>query len=99
MSQSLVKGEKVSLTKADPGLTSVRLASGWDVRKGEGEQFDLDLVVVAVGPDGKYPSEDWRVFFNNVTSPFSAILHSGDNLTGAGDGDDETVDVDLAALP
>lgn len=105
MSQSITKGEKVNLGKAsaDAGvsgeLTKIRLGLGWDVRQGDGPEADLDAVVIACNGAGKAVSDDWRIFFNNKTSPNNAISHGGDNLTGAGDGDDETVTVDLAALP
>lgn len=105
MSQSITKGEKVNLGKAvaDAGMTGelskVRIALGWDVRQGDGPDVDLDAVIIACNGAGKAVSEDWRIFFNNKTSPASAIVHGGDNLTGAGDGDDETVVADLAALP
>jgi tellurium resistance protein TerD len=105
MSQSLVKGEKVDLqelaTKAGAtgGLSKLRVAAGWDVRQGEGPEFDLDLVLIGCDANGKAVNDDWRIFFNNKKSPGDAIIHHGDNLTGAGDGDDETADVDLSALP
>ncbi len=106
MSQSLVKGEKVDLqelaTKAGAeagGLSKIKIGAGWDVRKDQGEEFDLDLVVIGCDANGKAVSDDWRIFFNNKVSPGSVITHSGDNLTGAGEGDDETVSVDLSALP
>jgi tellurium resistance protein TerD len=106
MSQSITKGEKVDLGKAvadagaPAGLGKVRIGLGWDARTaGDGKETDLDAVVIACDANGKAVSEDWRIFFNNKVSPGNAITHSGDNLTGVGDGDDETVIADLAALP
>jgi tellurium resistance protein TerD len=106
MSQSISKGEKVDLGKAiadagaPAGLGKVRIGLGWDARNaGDGKEVDLDAVVIACNASGKAVSEDWRIFFHNKTSPASAIVHSGDNLTGAGDGDDEVITADLAALP
>lgn len=106
MSQSLTKGEKVDLNKAvadagaPAGLGKVRIGLGWDARNaGDGKETDLDAVIVACDANGKAVSDDWRIFFNNLASPAGAIVHSGDNLTGAGDGDDEVITADLAALP
>ncbi len=105
MSQSLTKGEKVDLGKAvadagaPAGLGKIRIGLGWDVRQGDGPEVDADAVVIGCNAAGKAVSEDWRVYFNNLTGPAGAVVHSGDNLTGAGDGDDEVVTADLAALP
>jgi tellurium resistance protein TerD len=104
MSYSTTKGEKVDLDKAaadagTPGLTKLRVGLGWDARKSDGADFDLDAVVLGLNSSGKVVSDDWRVFFNNKTAPGNAIVHNGDNLTGDGDGDDETVDIDLSAIP
>jgi tellurium resistance protein TerD len=105
MSQSITKGEKVDLGKAvadagaPAGLGKIRIGLGWDVRQGDGPEVDLDAVVIACNAAGKAVSEDWRIFFNHKNSPADAIVHGGDNLTGAGDGDDEVVTADLSALP
>lgn len=104
MSQSLTKGEKLDLGKAvadagGAGLGKIRIGLGWDVRQGDGPEVDLDAVVIGCNGAGKAVSEDWRIFFNHKNSPADAIVHGGDNLTGAGDGDDEVVAVDLSALP
>jgi tellurium resistance protein TerD len=104
VSQSIVKGEKVDLSKAaadagTAGLSKIRIGLGWDVRQGDGPEVDLDAVIIGCDVNGKAISEDWRIFFNNKTSPNGSVVHGGDNLTGAGDGDDEVVIVDLATLP
>lgn len=104
VSQSLTKGEKIDLAKAvadsgGAGLSKIRIGLGWDVRQGDGPEVDLDAVVVGCNAAGKAVSEDWRIFFNHKNSPADAVVHGGDNLTGAGDGDDEVVTVDLSALP
>lgn len=107
MSTSTVKGQKVELEKAAAdagvggGLDKIKIGLGWDTRKGAaaGTEFDLDAVVIGCDDKGKAVSSDWRVFFNNPTSPGGAISHGGDNLTGEGDGDDEVVTVTLSALP
>ncbi len=95
MTVSLVKGQKVDLTKNNPGLTKVFLAAGWDV----GANFDLDIAAIMLDVNGKLAKKENLVFFNNLTSPDGSVMHRGDNLTGVGDGDDEVVDIDLSAVP
>ncbi|GCE76195.1 TerD family protein [Cellulomonas biazotea] len=99
MAVSLSKGGNVSLTKAAPGLTAVVVGLGWDLRTTTGDDFDLDASAIVVGTDGKVLTDKHFVFFNNLTSADGSVQHLGDNLTGAGDGDDEQVKVDLAAVP
>jgi len=96
---SLTKGGNVSLTKAAPGLTAVTVGLGWDVRTTDGKDFDLDASAIACGADGKVVSDQHFVFFNNLTSPDGSIEHTGDNLTGEGEGDDEQIKVNLAGVP
>ena len=99
MSVSLSKGGNVSLSKEAPGLTSVAIGLGWDARSTTGADFDLDGSALILGADGKVLSDQHFVFYNNLRSPDGAIEHTGDNLTGEGDGDDESINVDLAAVP
>ncbi|MFT3660667.1 MAG: TerD family protein [Gordonia sp. (in: high G+C Gram-positive bacteria)] len=99
MGVSLSKGGNVSLTKEAPGLTAVAVGLGWDVRTTTGVDFDLDASALAVGADRKILSDQHFVFYNNLRSPDGSIEHTGDNLTGDGDGDDEVVNVDLASVP
>jgi tellurium resistance protein TerD len=99
MAVSLSKGGNVSLTKEAPGLTAVTVGLGWDARVTDGQQFDLDASVFICGEDGKVRSDADFVFFNNKTGADGAVQHQGDNLTGEGDGDDEQVKIDLAAVP
>ena len=99
MGVSLSKGGNVSLTKAAPNLTAVTVGLGWDPRVTTGADFDLDASALALGADHKIKSDQFFVFFNNLRSPDGSIEHLGDNLTGGGDGDDEQVKVDLAAVP
>ncbi|GAA5071589.1 TerD family protein [Nocardia iowensis] len=99
MSVSLAKGGNVSLSKQAPNLTAVSVGLGWDARSTTGADFDLDASVIATGEDRKVVSDKHFVFYNNLRSPEGAIEHLGDNLTGAGEGDDEVVNVDLAATP
>jgi tellurium resistance protein TerD len=99
MAVSLTKGGNVSLTKEAPGLTAVTVGLGWDVRTTTGTDFDLDASAIAVKEDGKVYSDGHFVFFNNTASPDQSIVHTGDNRTGEGSGDDEQINVNLATLP
>jgi tellurium resistance protein TerD len=96
---SLSKGGNVSLTKSAPGLTAVAVGLGWDLRTTTGVDFDLDASALMVGVDGNVLSDKHFVFFNNPKSVDGSVEHAGDNLTGQGEGDDETIKVDLAAVP
>ena len=99
MGVSLTKGGNVSLTKSAPGLTSVLVGLGWDIRTTTGTDFDLDASAILLGGDGRVSSDAHFVFFNNLRSPDGSVEHLGDNLTGEGDGDDEQVRVNLMAVP
>ncbi|UGQ11580.1 TerD family protein [Yinghuangia sp. ASG 101] len=99
MGVSLNKGGNVSLSKEAPGLTAVTIGLGWDVRTTTGADFDLDASALLCNEAGRVLSDQHFVFFNNLRSPDGAVTHSGDNLTGGGDGDDEQIQVDLAAVP
>jgi tellurium resistance protein TerD len=98
MGVSLTKGGNVSLTKEAPGLTNVVVGLGWDVRSTTGTDFDLDASAILVGANGKVISDKHFVFFNNLTSPDGTVEHTGDNLTGEGEGDDEAIKVNLAGV-
>jgi tellurium resistance protein TerD len=99
MSVSLSKGGNVSLTKEAPGLTAVLVGLGWDARTTSGAGFDLDASALMVGMSGKILSDAHFIFFNNLTSPDGSVEHTGDNLTGEGEGDDEVIKVNLAGVP
>ncbi|AUH41410.1 TerD family protein [Streptomyces sp. CMB-StM0423] len=99
MPVSLSKGGNVSLTKEAPGLTAVTVGLGWDVRTTTGVDFDLDASAIAVNAEGRVFSDQHFIFFNNRQSPDQTIVHTGDNVTGEGAGDDEQIKVDLAGLP
>ncbi|AFA75928.1 TerD domain-containing protein [Gordonia polyisoprenivorans VH2] len=99
MGVSLSKGGNVSLTKEAPGLTAVAVGLGWDARTTTGTDFDLDASAIALGTNKKVLSDQHFVFFNNLRSPDGSIEHTGDNLTGEGEGDDEVINVDLAGVP
>jgi len=101
MGVSLSKGGNVSLTKeaGAAGLTAVTVGLGWDVRTTTGTDFDLDASAIACDADGKVASDKHFVFFNNLTSPDGSIEHTGDNLNGEGEGDDEAIKVNVASVP
>jgi len=99
VSVSLSKGGNVSLSKEAPGLTAVLVGLGWDARTTTGADFDLDASALMVGTNGKIVSDQHFVFFNNLTSPDGSVEHTGDNLTGEGEGDDEVIKVNLANVP
>jgi tellurium resistance protein TerD len=99
VSISLTKGGNVSLTKIAPSLTKVAVGLGWDVRTTTGVDFDLDATALVCGPDGKVLDDRHFVFYNNLTSPDGSVEHTGDNLTGEGEGDDEVVNVNVSAVP
>ncbi|WP_342511905.1 TerD family protein [Sporosarcina sp. FSL K6-1522] len=97
---SLAKGQKVDLTKTNPGLSKVVVGLGWDVNKYDGGQdFDLDASVFLLDANGKVSGGQDFVFYNNTTGANGAVVHSGDNLTGDGDGDDETVNISIKDIP
>ena len=99
MSVSLTKGGNVSLTKEAPGLTAVVVGLGWDARSTDGADFDLDASAILANDADKVVSDKHFIFFNNLKSPEGSVEHTGDNLTGEGEGDDEQIKVDLNAVP
>lgn len=100
MAISLSKGQKVDLTKSNPGLSKVVVGLGWDVNKYDGgNDFDLDSSVFLLGDNGKVASESDFVFYNNASGGNGSVVHTGDNRTGEGAGDDEQVNIDLSNVP
>lgn len=94
------KGQKVNLTKDNPHLTNVAVGLGWDTnRYNSGFDFDLDAVAFLLNASGKVRKEIDFVFFNNLQSEYQAVVHVGDNRTGEGAGDDETILIDFAKVP
>ena len=97
---NLSKGQKVDLTKTNPGLSKITVGLGWDTNKYDGGgEFDLDVSVFCTNGAGKVGSDKDFIFFNNPQNENASVVHSGDNRTGAGDGDDEQVKVDLQNVP
>ena len=97
---SLKKGQNVSLTKENPGLTKVVVGLGWDVNQYDtGGAFDLDAAAFLLADSGKVSRSEDFVFYGNLKHPSGCAEHMGDNLTGAGDGDDEQIRINLSAVP
>ena len=97
---NLSKGQKVDLTKGNPGLKKIMVGLGWDVNAFDtGADFDLDAAVFMLGTNGKCPTDKEFIFYSNLKHPSESVSHQGDNLTGEGDGDDEQIMVDLTKVP
>ena len=100
MAVSLKKGQKVDLTKTNPGLKEVLIGLGWDTNKYDGgSDFDLDAAAFLLNGTGKVNSDDDFIFYQNLKHTSGSVEHLGDNLTGAGEGDDEEIIVDLGKVP
>lgn len=94
MAVSLTKGQKVDLTKTNPGLTQVMIGLGWDVNRYDGgSAFDLDASAFLCGGSGRVEKDTNFVFYGNLST--KGVKHMGDNLTGEGDGDDEQILINL----
>lgn len=98
MAVSLTKGSNVSLSKEAPGLSEVIVGLGWDPRVTDGTEFDLDASIFITGENGKVLNDNSFIFYNNKTSQDGSVEHLGDNRSGAGEGDDEQVNVKLTGL-
>ncbi len=97
---NLQKGQKVSITKGNPGLSKVIVGLGWDTNQFDtGGDFDLDTAAFLLTDSGKASKPEDFVFFGNLKHPSGCVEHMGDNLTGAGDGDDEQIKIQLALVP
>ncbi|MGF1675839.1 MAG: TerD family protein [Rivularia sp. (in: cyanobacteria)] len=110
MTISLQKGQRISLSKEAPGLTKLICGLGWDVAKrsgggffsnfgGSGHNYDLDASVICLDANSKLTDHKNVIYFGNLQHSSRAIIHQGDNLTGAGDGDDEVIIIDLPRIP
>lgn len=99
MSISLAKGGNVSLSKEAPGLTRIMIGLGWDARATDGGDFDLDASAFLLGAGDKVRGDNDFIFYNNLRSSDGSVEHTGDNRTGDGDGDDESIAVDLSKVP
>jgi tellurium resistance protein TerD len=100
MSISLSKGQRIDLTKTNPGLKKVIIGLGWDIKHYDGGfDFDLDASAFLLGADGKAKSEQDFIFYNNLQGGNGSVVHTGDNRTGEGDGDDEQIKIDFSKVP
>lgn len=97
MGIQLTKGGRFNLSKEAPDLKKVAIALGWQVSQ-SGQSYDIDASVFMLGADSRIPTEEHFVFYNNLKSPDGSVKHLGDNTTGQGEGDDETISVDLAKV-
>jgi tellurium resistance protein TerD len=102
MTINLSKGERISLEKVAPGLVEIFIGLGWDINATDtGGDFDIDASIFLLGSNDKLISDQHFIFYNNPKSPDpgQSIQQRGDNRTGAGEGDDEIVDVNLKTIP
>lgn len=96
---SLAKGANLSLTKTDPGLKKLHVGLGWSPRNTDGAEFDLDASVFMLDESGKVRQSSDFIYYNQLESPEGSVIHTGDNRTGDGDGDDEVINIDLSIIP
>ena len=99
MGVSLNKGGNVSLSKEAPGLSRILIGLGWDTRSTDGADFDLDASLFMLNAEGRVRSDADFIFYNNLKSTDGSVEHTGDNLTGEGEGDDEAIKVTVTAVP
>ncbi|MCK5903557.1 MAG: TerD family protein [Cocleimonas sp.] len=99
MGISLKKGGRINLSKEAPSLDKMTVGLGWDANQSDtGGSFDLDASIFLVGANGKTASDSDFIFYNNLKSTDGSVHHQGDNLTGAGDGDDEKINITLSGV-
>lgn len=99
MAVSLGKGANVSLSKTQSGLKKILIGLGWEARSSDGIDFDLDASAFMVSDNGKVTREEDFVYYNQLLSLCGSVEHTGDNLTGDGDGDDEVLKIDFEKVP
>ena len=100
MAIQLSKGQRIDLTKNDPTLQKIVVGLGWDVKQFDGGQdYDLDASAFILNSAGKCRNELDFIFYNNLASTDGSVIHTGDNRTGEGEGDDEQIKVDLSKIP
>ncbi|MDI3297205.1 MULTISPECIES: TerD family protein [Janthinobacterium] len=99
MAISLQKGGNVNLSKEAPNLKKIIVGLGWDPRSTDGATFDLDGSAFLLKSDGKVRGDSDFIFYNNLKSTDGSVVHTGDNTTGEGDGDDERIEIDLSRVP
>jgi tellurium resistance protein TerD len=99
MGVSLTKGANISLSDQAPGLKTVHVGLGWDARQTAGEDFDLDACCFMLTANGKVRGDTDFIFYNQLKSKCGSVEHTGDNRTGAGEGDDEVINVTINSVP
>lgn len=99
MAISLAKGGNISLSKEAPGIESILVGLGWDVRATDGAAFDLDASCFLLTDAGKVTGDDGFIFYNQTKSVCGGVEHTGDNKTGEGEGDDEALTILLSKIP
>ncbi|AEB77064.1 Bacterial stress protein [Clostridium botulinum BKT015925] len=100
MAINLSKGQKINLSKEAPGLKEGIIGLGWDTKQFDGgADFDLDASAFLVGTNGRVNNDEDFVFYNNLKHPSESVIHTGDNRTGEGDGDDESIIIDFTKIP
>lgn len=99
MALSLQKGGNISLSKQDANLQRILVGLGWDPRNTDGQAFDLDASAFLLTAGGRVRGDHDFIFYNQLRSAEGSVEHTGDNRTGAGDGDDESIRVDLTKVP
>lgn len=99
MAISLQKGGNVNLSKTAPNMQNMLIGLGWSARSTDGADFDLDASAFLLTESGKVRSEADFIFYNQMQSTDGSVKHSGDNRTGEGDGDDESILIDLSKVP
>ena len=99
MAISLQKGGNVNLSKEAPNLKKIIVGLGWDPRSTDGDTFDLDGSAFLLKSDGKVRGDSDFIFYNNLKSTDGSVVHTGDNTTGEGEGDDERIEIDLSRVP
>ena len=99
MAISLQKGGNVNLSKEAPNLKKIIVGLGWDPRSTDGATFDLDGSAFLLKNDGKVRGDSDFIFYNNLKSTDGSVVHTGDNTTGEGEGDDERIEIDLTRVP
>ena len=96
---NLQKGAKVDLSKEAPGVSKFTIGCGWDLAGGVSDAYDLDASILMLTEGKLVDAGKNTIYYNNLTSSCGSIVHTGDNLTGEGDGDDETININLATIP
>ncbi len=95
----VTKGDDINLTAKDPTMNNIVVGVGWTLNAFDADTLDLDISCFLLNKDGKTRVDEDFVFYNNMEGCDGAVCHNGDNLTGAGDGDDETISIDLSGVP